>query len=128
MNLHEQLDVLIAEQKRTNELLAQLAGGAVKAADAGADKAPAKTSAKTSSKAAAAKEEKPAITIEQAYDAAMALKDTHGTAVVKAILVECKVPKLAEMTEAQAPAVYKACVEKKDELDRVAQEALEDDI
>lgn len=127
MNLHEQLDVLIAEQKRTNELLAQLAGGAVKAADAGADKAPAKTSAKTSSKAAA-KEEKPAITIEQAYDAAMALKDTHGTAVVKAILVECKVPKLAEMTEAQAPAVYKACVEKKDELDRVAQEALEDDI
>lgn len=127
MNLHEQLDVLIAEQKRTNELLAQLAGGAVKAADAAADKAPAKTGAKNSSKAAA-KEEKPAITIEQAYDAAMALKDTHGTAVVKAILVECKVPKLAEMTEAQAPAVYKACVEKKDELDRVAQEALEDDI
>lgn len=126
MNLHEQLAAMIEEQKRTNELLSQLVGG--KAADASTEKTSSSRTQKQTSSKTAPKDEKPAITVEQATDAAMALKDAHGTAVVKAILQECKVAKLAEMTDAQAPSVYKLCIEKKDELDNNAKEALEDDI
>jgi hypothetical protein len=125
MNLHEQLDTLIAEQQKTNELLAQIAGGAApaKTAAAGAKTAASKTAA---SKTAAA-DKKPEITIQQATDACTALRDAHGTAVVKAIFAKHKVAKMAEMTEAQAPKVYADCLAKQAELDGGAAEEEEDD-
>lgn len=128
MNLHEQLDTLIAEQQKTNELLAVIAaaGGAATAKTAAAAKT---STAKAGAKTAAA-DKKPEITIQQATDACTALRDAHGTAVVKAIFAKHKVAKMAEMTEAQAPKVYADCLAKQAELDGGAaeEEEEEDDI
>ena len=117
MNLHEQLDTLIAAQNRTNELLEALAGSGGKTAG--------DTAAKTGAKTTAAKKE-PAVTVEQARDAAIELKEAHGATVVKEILTANGVAKLAEMKDDQAEPVYKACIAKKDELDNAGE--AEDDI
>ena len=126
MNLHEQLDTLIAAQNRTNELLEALAGSGGKTAGDTAAKTGAKTTAaKTGAKTTAAKKE-PAVTVEQARDAAIELKEAHGATVVKEILTANGVAKLAEMKDDQAEPVYKACIAKKDELDNAGE--AEDDI
>ena len=127
MNLHEQLDTLIAAQNRTNELLEALAGlGGKTAGDTAAKTTGAKTSAaKSGAKTTAAKKE-PAVTVEQARDAAIELKELHGATVVKEILTANGVAKLAEMKEDQAEPVYKACIAKKEELDNAGE--AEDDI
>lgn len=112
MNLHDQLDQLIKEQQRTNELLEAMTGGESKSESGSSTKTTTSRRRK-----APAKDKEPEITKQQANDAAISLKDAHGVTVVKEILKANGVDKLANMTDAQAPGVYKECLAKKEELD-----------
>lgn len=125
-NIHEQLDQLIAAQNKTNELLQLfISGGNTSAAKTETKEETKSSKSKSKSKA---KEEKkaPAVSVQEANDAAIALKDAHGVAVVKEILSANGVAKLAQMKEDQAEGVYKACLAKQAELDDDAGE--DDDI
>lgn len=124
MNTYDLLGAILEESKKTNELLALMAGNGGAATTTSAGKTPAKRTA--AKKPAATKE--PEVTKAEANDAAIALKDAHGVAVVKEILKANGVAKLAEMTDAQAPGVHKDCLAKQAELDAGAEESEEDDI
>ena len=106
----------LANQQRIITLLESIAAGNTGASAAVEPKADAPTNTPTKTRATRgkAKEEQaaPTVTVAQARDAAMALKDALGIDKVKPILAKhiTGSGKLADMKPEQAEAIYNACL------------------
>lgn len=126
------LELIYAEQQKTNSLLEQLlANGGVSSAAAGEDAGAGKTTTtkgKTTKGKTTAAADKPKHTKDEVVAAVVAVKDRFGAPEAKKISAKFGYAKIAEAKEEHFDAIYDLCEAKLAEPDEEEENTEEDDV
>lgn len=108
------LELIYAEQQKTNSLLEQLIanGGAAPAGDADASKTTTAKGKTTTAKGKAAAAVKPNHTKDEVVAAVVAVKDAFGAPAAKAITAKFGLAKIADAKEEHFDPIFDLCQEK----------------